>query len=263
MKSRLKLRLSVLAMTLIAAAGWLGTENVRAVAADVPDAAHTSQNALDWAGIYRGTLPCADCEGIDTVVTLRRDGSYLQQSRYLGKSKDVQTMRGDFVWSTDGRNITLKSGSGPVQYQVGEHQLILLDAQGQPVTGDMSKKYVLAQLPASSLEGTKWQLTALKETPIAAGPPSWDITLQASDNSVFGANNCNRIAGGYRLKGANGIRFTPLASTMMACVGGEDTDWQFGQMFDQVKTYRLSGHQLQLFGAKDALLATFEAVYLY
>ena len=25
---------------------------------------HTSKNALDWNGIYQGTLPCADCEGI-------------------------------------------------------------------------------------------------------------------------------------------------------------------------------------------------------
>lgn len=39
---------------------------------------HTSQIALDWSGIYKGVLPCADCEGIETEVTLRDYNSYYQ-----------------------------------------------------------------------------------------------------------------------------------------------------------------------------------------
>ena len=27
-----------------------------------------SMTALDWAGTYKGTVPCADCEGIETCV---------------------------------------------------------------------------------------------------------------------------------------------------------------------------------------------------
>ena len=41
----------------------------------VPDE-HNSQNALDWNGIYRGTLPGADCEGILTTITLQKDMLY-------------------------------------------------------------------------------------------------------------------------------------------------------------------------------------------
>ncbi len=40
------------------------------------DAAHNAQNSLDWAGIYQGTLPCADCGGIETELTLNADGTY-------------------------------------------------------------------------------------------------------------------------------------------------------------------------------------------
>ena len=34
---------------------------------------HTSEMSLDWAGVYQGTLPCADCEGIETMIELKDD----------------------------------------------------------------------------------------------------------------------------------------------------------------------------------------------
>ena len=45
----------------------------------VPDPAHNSRNSLDWAGIYEGVLPCADCPGIQTRLTLSRDESVRTQ----------------------------------------------------------------------------------------------------------------------------------------------------------------------------------------
>ena len=37
------------------------------------DDQHNSRNSLDWNGVYKGVLPCADCEGIETVITLLND----------------------------------------------------------------------------------------------------------------------------------------------------------------------------------------------
>ncbi|MDE5451088.1 copper resistance protein NlpE N-terminal domain-containing protein, partial [Elizabethkingia meningoseptica] len=34
------------------------------------DDSHNAQNSLDWAGTYEGTVPCADCPGIKTTITL-------------------------------------------------------------------------------------------------------------------------------------------------------------------------------------------------
>ncbi len=34
---------------------------------------------------FRGTLPCADCPGIETTLSLRADGVYVLRERYLGK----------------------------------------------------------------------------------------------------------------------------------------------------------------------------------
>ena len=76
------------------------------------DNAHNSQNALDWEGVYQGTLPCADCEGIKTVITLLKDNSYKRATTYLGKSdKDIHES-GTFSWDASGGIITLKGDDG-------------------------------------------------------------------------------------------------------------------------------------------------------
>lgn len=49
------------------------------------DMTHNSKNPLDWNGTYRGILPCADCEGIKTEVTLHKDRTYEIARKYLGQ----------------------------------------------------------------------------------------------------------------------------------------------------------------------------------
>ena len=35
------------------------------------NAADTARTSLDWNGIYKGTVPCADCEGTDVFLELK------------------------------------------------------------------------------------------------------------------------------------------------------------------------------------------------
>ncbi|GAB3291949.1 copper resistance protein NlpE [Parahaliea aestuarii] len=110
-----------------------------------PDPAHNARNALDWAGTYRGVLPCADCEGIETVIVLLDDGTYSSSSKYLGKSNAPFSEQGNFTWNEAGNTITLE-GPSPVQYFVGENQLIHLARDGSRITGDLAPHYVLAKV---------------------------------------------------------------------------------------------------------------------
>src|SRR5690554_6478325 len=43
---------------------------------------HTAQNSLDWMGEYEGVLPCADCEGIRTIVVLNENGTFTSKQIY-------------------------------------------------------------------------------------------------------------------------------------------------------------------------------------
>ncbi|WP_026451275.1 copper resistance protein NlpE [Aequorivita capsosiphonis] len=106
---------------------------------------HNSRIALDWAGIYQGTTPCADCEGIKTVLELKDDKTYTLSQTYLGKSKTDNEFKssGNFTWDATGSKITLKGGDSELKYKVGENQLLMLDAKGKMINRKMSDLYIL------------------------------------------------------------------------------------------------------------------------
>ena len=106
---------------------------------------HNSENSLDWAGIYEGTTPCADCEGIKTVLELRDDKTYALSQTYLGKpeAENEFTKTGDFVWDETGSKVLLKSENDTLHYKVGENQLWMLDKSGNVITGDLADLYIL------------------------------------------------------------------------------------------------------------------------
>ena len=111
----------------------------------VMPATHNSQNALDWQGTYKGVTPCADCEGIETEITLNDDLTYRIKTKYLGKGDGkVLEEKGSFVWDKTGGSITLQAVKGaPSQYKVGENRLIQLDIEGNIISGALAEKYVL------------------------------------------------------------------------------------------------------------------------
>ncbi len=106
---------------------------------------HRAANSLDYAGTYRGVLPCADCEGIETTVTLSADGTYRMSTRYLGKGDGkVYESSGLYRWDEDGTRITLDGGDGQVyRYFVGEGTLRQLDLEGNRIGGDLADHYIL------------------------------------------------------------------------------------------------------------------------
>ena len=104
-----------------------------------------SKSSLDWVGAYEGTLPCADCEGIQTVIELNQDNTYNANYLYLGKSENENkfTDTGSFTWDILGNNITLESQDEKSQYKVEKNQLVLLDEEGEITTGKLGNSYLL------------------------------------------------------------------------------------------------------------------------
>lgn len=100
-----------------------------------------SMTSLDWDGVYEGELPCADCEGIKTVVTINSDNTFTIQETYLGKETTPFETNGTFEWDDQGRKILLSNDRHP--FFVGENTLTLLDSDGNKITGDLEALYVL------------------------------------------------------------------------------------------------------------------------
>lgn len=106
---------------------------------------HNSENSLDWMGVYEGTTPCADCEGIKTVLELKSDKTFVLSQTYLGKpvGENEFIQNGSFAWNQEGTMIRLRTESGAYQYKVGENQLWLLDEKGSMIEGDLADRYIL------------------------------------------------------------------------------------------------------------------------
>lgn len=107
---------------------------------------HTALNSLDFLGIYKGILPCADCEGIETIIELGTGNSYSKKATYLGKeNQNVIESSGTFTWNDAGNTITLTNEESPNQYFVGENVLFHLDLEGNRISGDLADKYQLVK----------------------------------------------------------------------------------------------------------------------
>lgn len=107
---------------------------------------HNAKNSLDIIGTYKGILPCADCEGIETMITLNSDETYDMKTKYLGKGKKVFDELGDYTWKEDGNTLVLEGiDSEPVQYFISENKLIRLDENGNKIEGNLAKNYELVK----------------------------------------------------------------------------------------------------------------------
>jgi heat shock protein HslJ len=225
------------------------------------DAAHNSRNALDWPGSYIGTLPCADCEGIRTTITLRDDGTFDRERLYLGKSRTPLSDSGQFAWNEAGGVVTLAAADGtPQMYQVGENQLFHLDRGGNRITGDLAARYVLRQsIRDPRIEDRRWLLVEVigqPYTPSDEGREAF-LLLDSEQGRANGNGSCNNFFGGYVIHAGQRIHFAGnMGATMMACPD-MSTEQSFMEALRKVDNYAVKGNELSLNKARMAPLLRF------
>lgn len=120
------------------AAGTTGTAEAGTEMVDM----HNAENALDYHGSYKGTLPAADCPGIVTTLTLSADGRYALHMEYL--ERDVAfDEQGAFEVEGNLLVLTPDDGGQGGCYKVEENHLRMLDGDRKPITGELADHYVL------------------------------------------------------------------------------------------------------------------------
>ena len=243
------------------------TTTTTAVApAATPD---NSMTSLDWAGTYAGVVPCADCEGIETTITLKQDRTYIMKTRYLGKDSQVFERQGTFTWNEEGNKIQLSGlAAGPDRYLVGENALIQLDKSGNRITSDLAPKYVLGRssgeaAPAApaALFAPSWRLTEIMGQPVpppAAGQQAPSLTF-AEDGKIHGFAGCNNFTGTFAYQQGDRLSFAQVAATMKACPD-MTVETEFLKVLGQVDNCYVDDQKLTLHKARMAPLARFEAV---
>lgn len=123
------------------------TDYIAIVEQQLYDTVHNARNSLDWEGTYRGILPCADCDGIETEIILTRQEIYTKRTRYLGK-REMNTFenKGAFTWNEAGNSIKLEGFETSGSFFVAENALIHLDLEGEDFKGDFAGRNILKKV---------------------------------------------------------------------------------------------------------------------
>jgi copper homeostasis protein (lipoprotein) len=216
-----------------------------------------SRTSLDWEGIYTGTLPCADCEGIQTIIKLDKDLTYEMKTKYQGKDEKVFISKNSFNWNEQGSKISLAAGG---MYLVGENMLKKLDNEGNQITGNLADNYILKK-EVPQLTERYWKLVELNGRPVKkVENEAGEIYMELNDKLVTGNGGCNRFKGTYEIKEGQRITFSKIVSTLIACENTE-TEREFFKVLEISDNYFLTTDTLVLNKARMASLARFEAVF--
>lgn len=223
---------------------WVGLAGCMAQSGGtaVPDPAHNSRNALDWAGTYEGVTPCADCPGIRMRLSLQDDGRFALSTQYLDRQVAPQTVVGPFTWNGAGDTVTLEGDGGGRQFRVGEGRLLLLDRDGGVPSWSAPHRVLTRQPPADAgtsapkppadkadaslaqaLRDNRWTLQAATGgdgRPLdALLVPGHPFVMNFDGERIGVQGGCNQMSGSWQLHPYNELRVGPLASTMKACEG--------------------------------------------
>ena len=108
------------------------------------------------------------------------------------------------------------------------------------------------------LENTHWKLTSLGEVPVKAVSREPLFVLNSETHRVSGSGGCNRLTGRYELKDDH-LTFRQMATTMMTCAEGMDTEKAFLKALREAKTWKMAREELELLNDAGNVMARFEA----
>ncbi|EPL8005208.1 envelope stress response activation lipoprotein NlpE [Klebsiella aerogenes] len=97
---------------------------------------------------WRGILPCADCEGIETSLFLEKDGTWVMNERYQGVSREPSSFASYGTWARTADKLVLTNSKGEKSYYRAKgDKLEMLDRDGNPIKSTLN--YTLEPVKAS------------------------------------------------------------------------------------------------------------------
>ena len=134
---------------------------------------------------WDGTLPCADCQGIEYKLELLDNGTYSESALYIGKSDEVIERSGQWAISSDSIIQILKeNGETHALFRFSKTYIELLDRKGKVIDSDMHDSYRLNRIdPYRDI----WLEKALKGIDFAGmgNEPFWNVQITMEDSISF------------------------------------------------------------------------------
>ena len=116
-----------------------GTDATAVVHHDRPDPAGFDRKA--FAGTFAGTVPCADCPGIETHLAIDADGTFRLDETYQDRDAGVQTT-GTWTIDADGKRLLLDPDTKDAADRhfeiVSKDEIRMLDVDGNPIASELN-----------------------------------------------------------------------------------------------------------------------------
>lgn len=158
---------------------------------------YSSLATNDVVGMYRGTIPCADCQGIDITLEFLGEKLYRSTSVYLGKNGEARRDNG--IWSTSGNIITLMSNDDKQIFEKVPEGLRMLGHDGRKIESSMSELYILKKIVKEEHSPDSrtafWQKEFEKGNTFAARgtEPFWSVDISSSKVTFRQADEANPL----------------------------------------------------------------------
>lgn len=153
-------------------------------------------------GTWIGTIPCADCPGIDYRLELNPDSTYRERLVYQGRSATPFVQVG--AWGvSDGRVKLNKQGTGYNQFAIDGDMLVMLDREGNWIVSEQAEAYRLRRQRTEEAEDSPrlWREKYERGVDFAAigNEPFWSLEIDLEKMIEFRA-----------LDEEDGSMFTPV-----------------------------------------------------
>lgn len=233
-----------------------------------PESESTLQ-ASGPAGVYRGVVPCVDCEGIDTVVELRQDGTWQRTLTYLGSAAPTVTSSGPIVRGDGGGPPSGPDGAAvlllfddsmdqgeptnSVAYLVEPDALLQLDRDRERITGDLADRYRLRLIGREfsdprDLDGEWWveELAGVRIEPDRTRRRRPHLRFDFVGSRLSFTGGCNQFAGVVEFDGPGRVSMGgPFAGTRMLCPGRADLDQELTDTLQTIRRWRIHGDSVE------------------
>lgn len=114
---------------------------------DTDHSAHANHDkSLDFHGIFYGFLPCNDCNGIKTTLSLKQNNNYLLVTQPARESSREFYEKGKYSWNEENHTLVLtpRKGSESRYYLIKEEGIIVqMNSDGTPMSEELEDSYTL------------------------------------------------------------------------------------------------------------------------
>ena len=134
-------------------------------------------------GIYRGTFPCNDCDGIQQTILFKKDNTYRQEQVETGKNRAPKT--GNGIWRVENNNVHLTQNDDSEILFLFKNDTLFAQKINNVSIIDSSKYRLIKRLLASENKASEIKRKEGVDFMGIGNEPFWQLNITSSKTVSF------------------------------------------------------------------------------